>query len=69
MAKIDDRTGAVAAASVCELPATTPRTMPSVQAMTIAAPISILVVAKACRNTPPSCAAARTIWLGAARMI
>ena len=69
IAKIDDSTGAVAAASVRELPATTPTTMPSVQAMTIAATISPTVVAKAARNTPPSVAAAATIALGAARMI
>src|SRR5215211_2911095 len=69
VAKIDDSTGAVAAASVRELPATTPTTMPSVQAMTIAATISPTVVANAARNTPPSVAAAAAIALGAARMI
>ena len=69
MAKIDDSTGAVAAAKECELPATMPTVMPSVQAMTMAAMISPTVVAKAARNTLPSVAAAATIALGAARMI
>jgi len=39
MAKMDDKKGAVDAASVCELPTTTPTTMPSVEATRIAAPI------------------------------
>ena len=69
MAKIDDSTGAVAAASTFELPATTPTMMPSVQAMRIAATISTTVVAKAARNTRPSVIAAPTMALGAARMI
>jgi hypothetical protein len=69
MAKIDDRTGAVAAASICELPAMTPSTTPSTHATIIAATISAMVTAKARMNTPPSLAAAATISLGAASMI
>src|ERR1700738_182480 len=69
MAKIEDRTGAVAAATRYELPTTSPNRMPSVQAITIATPISVTVIKNARRNTAPSVFAARKTSLGAARMM